>query len=134
MQGIHFNNAAWIRYHDGGDTFNSPPSSTDKATLGARVALSDEAGSDEYGIVAHAFMKSRTEQVRFSLNEFRGVKYIDVRVYYLAPEGTYHPTKKGVTFKPSQLADLMEGVVALGELVGTSDAEMHGTDVDFEKE
>jgi hypothetical protein len=49
--------------------------------------------------------RSDTEQLRVALREFKGRKYIDVRVFFL-PEGTdeMKPTKKGVTLYTNEIS------------------------------
>ena len=61
--------------------------------------------------------KSATEQVRISLNEFKGKKYIDIRTYYLADDEEYKPTKKGVTLSVNLFQELKTGVEKIEEVV-----------------
>ena len=49
--------------------------------------------------------------VRVALTEFRKRQYIEIRTYYMADDGEWRPTKKGITLSP----DLMREVhAALG--------------------
>jgi len=48
--------------------------------------------------------------VRISENEYRDRKYIDIRQYYKDREGEFRPTKKGVTFSPDLLDDVIESL------------------------
>lgn len=49
--------------------------------------------------------------VRVALTEFRNRQYIEVRTYYMAEDGEWKPTRKGITLNP----DLMRQVhAALG--------------------
>ena len=56
-----------------------------------------------------------TQQVRLTVNEFRGVEYLHLRKYYLDFEGDYKPSKDGVAmsldFQNSKL--LFEGLVEI---------------------
>ena len=56
-----------------------------------------------------------TEQVRLTINEFRGVEYIHLRKYYLDFEGDFKPSKDGVAmsldFENSKA--LFEGLVEI---------------------
>ena len=56
-----------------------------------------------------------TEQVRLTINEFRGVEYIHLRKYYLDFEGDFKPSKDGVAmsldFENSKA--LFEGLVEM---------------------
>ena len=40
--------------------------------------------------------ESGDEQVRLTINEFKGVEYIHLRKYYLDFDGEFKPTKQGV--------------------------------------
>ena len=68
------------------------------------------------------FQKSATEKVIAKLREFRGRRYADIRVYYLAniTDNTYAPTKKGVTIAPDLLPELAKMVDEL--IAASSDA------------
>ncbi|OLA94959.1 MAG: hypothetical protein BHW64_01240 [Candidatus Melainabacteria bacterium LEY3_CP_29_8] len=67
--------------------------------------------------------RSSTEQLQISINEYKGKKYLDLRIFYTTDNGaSWLPTKKGVTISPSDLSILKEAVeVAIGELDGLSD-------------
>jgi len=76
------------------------------------------------------FQKSATEKVVAKLREYRGRRYADIRIYYLAniSENTYAPTKKGLTISPDLLPDLatlVEGLMAAsrGQEPGSEDIE-----------
>ena len=56
----------------------------------------DISASDEFGIPVHAFARTAREEIRISLNEYRGFEYIDIRVFYRGEDG-FRPSKKGVT-------------------------------------
>ena len=59
-----------------------------------------------------------TEQVRLTVNEFRGTEYLHLRKYYLDFEGDFKPSKDGVAlrldFNNSKL--LFEGLVEIRSL------------------
>lgn len=74
--------------------------------------------NDQYGVPVHVFQKSKTEQVRISINEYRGHEYIDIRIFYLSDDDKFLPTKKGVTVKKDLYPELLAGVVQLGETLG----------------
>lgn len=63
----------------------------------------------------HAFQKNALEEIRVSLNVFRGKEYIDIRIFYKGDDGEYHPSKKGVTLSPDLLSDLQEALKKLEE-------------------
>lgn len=49
-------------------------------------------------------------EVRVNLSEYRGGHYLDLRVWYLTPEGAWRPTRKGVTVLEEQAPDLLEAI------------------------
>jgi len=51
--------------------------------------------------------RNATEVVRVSAEEFKGRKYIDIRIYFKDNEGEWRPTKKGVTVQPDKVEELM---------------------------
>ncbi len=55
--------------------------------------------------------KNANNKIRISITEFKGNNYIDVRVYYEDDAGEYKPTKKGVTFRPDQISQVMDGLL-----------------------
>lgn len=63
----------------------------------------------------HSFAKNALEEIRVSINIFRGKEYIDIRTYYKGDDGEFHPSKKGVTMSPELLPDLVEAVQKLEE-------------------
>ena len=69
-----------------------------------------------------------TEQVKLTINEFRGVEYMHLRKYYLDFEGDFKPSKDGVAmpldFQNSRA--LFEGLVeilSLAEAKGILEAQ-----------
>jgi hypothetical protein len=55
--------------------------------------------------------KNATNKIRVSVTEFKGNNYIDLRVYYEDEAGEYKPTKKGVTFRPDQISQVIDGLL-----------------------
>lgn len=70
------------------------------------------------GKILSVIPKGNTEQLQISINEFKGKKYLDLRIYFTQDNGTsWTPTKKGVTISPESLTILQEAVeVAIHEL------------------
>ena len=52
--------------------------------------------------------KTGTEVVRVGTEEFKGRKYLDVRIYFVNDEGERKPTKKGVTIQPDKVDAFIE--------------------------
>lgn len=55
--------------------------------------------------------RSATEQLQIAVSEFKGKKYLDLRIFYTTDTGaTWLPTKKGVTVFPENLELLKEAI------------------------
>lgn len=54
--------------------------------------------------------KTDSQIIRISEQEYQGYKFIDIRQYYLDDDGKFKPTKKGVTFPPDLLQDIINGL------------------------
>ncbi len=54
--------------------------------------------------------RSFNEKILFSVSEFKGKRYADIRVYYEDDEGDWKPTKKGVTVSLDSFAEFVEHV------------------------
>ena len=65
----------------------------------------------EYPQILATVPRSATEEIQISINEYRGKKYLDLRVYYTTDDGlNWNPTKKGVTFSPDKLSELKDAI------------------------
>ena len=54
-------------------------------------------------------IKKGTDEVRVAINEYKGVKYCDVRKWYTPRGGGEHkPTKDGVTFSLAHIRTMRE--------------------------
>lgn len=51
--------------------------------------------------------KNRREELRFTLDEFKGHRFVTMRIYAPTRDGAMVPTKSGVTFKPMLLPDIL---------------------------
>ncbi len=52
--------------------------------------------------------RNETEVVRISAEEYKGRKYVDIRIYFENDAGEWKPTKKGVTVAPEKIDEFME--------------------------
>jgi hypothetical protein len=59
--------------------------------------------------------RSETEVLRVSAEEYKGRKYIDIRIYFANDEGEWKPTKKGVTIQPDKVDTFLELIKKAGE-------------------
>ena len=57
--------------------------------------------------------KNKTNYVLFVLREYEGHPYVDVWEFYDAEDGKRLPTKKGITFTPKVLDQVVDGLVQL---------------------
>ena len=67
--------------------------------------------------MATVLEKNSRESLVINQSEFKGVKLVDVRVYYKDEEGNLKPTKKGVSVRLNQLDALIK---ALSEVSATA--------------
>ena len=57
--------------------------------------------------------KNKTNYVQIELREYEGHPYVDVREFYDGEDGKRMPTKKGITFTPKVLGQVIDGLVEL---------------------
>ncbi len=48
--------------------------------------------------------------VRVALTEFRKRQYIEIRTYYMADDGDWKPTRKGITLDPDLMKEVYEAL------------------------
>ncbi len=53
------------------------------------------------------------EKIFFSLSEFKGKKYADIRIYFENDEGEWKPTRKGLPLSLDRFAEFKEHVGTL---------------------
>jgi hypothetical protein len=59
--------------------------------------------------------KNATAEVWVCLRDYQAKQYVDVREYFLlGDDRQWHPTKKGIMIPPPLLAQVIDGVEALG--------------------
>ncbi len=66
--------------------------------------------------------KSWNEKIVFSLSDYKGKNYADIRVYFEDDEGEWKPTKKGITIALDRFSEFKEH---LGQLEQFLTAEGH---------
>ena len=78
-----------------------------------------ELNHDTYeGVLIGSIPKRATEEVLVGLREYKGTRFIDVRSYFLAADGEWRPSTKGVTLPTEAFGELAETVGRLGEALG----------------
>ena len=56
--------------------------------------------------------KNSRESIVVSETEYKGNKYVDVRVFYKDTDGSLKPTRKGVSVRPEKVAELRDALSA----------------------
>ena len=56
--------------------------------------------------------KNSRESIVVSETEYKGNKYVDVRVFYKDTDGSLKPTRKGVSVRPEKVAELVTALSA----------------------
>lgn len=72
-------------------------------------------------VMVSSFKRNPTEEVRATLKEFRGRRYLDLRIYYQDDEGEWKPTRKGVSLSTDFMPELKEAVFALEKALEEED-------------
>ena len=61
------------------------------------------------------YWKRENEIIRISLREFRGHDYVDIRQYYKSVGDDFLPTKKGITYNPELIDEVIDTLRSLKE-------------------
>ena len=56
--------------------------------------------------------KNSRESIVVSETEYKGNKYVDVRVFFKDTDGSLKPTRKGVSVRPEKVAELVAALTA----------------------
>jgi hypothetical protein len=56
--------------------------------------------------------KNSRESIVVNETEYKGNKYVDVRVFYKDTDGSLKPTRKGVIIRPEQVGELVAALSA----------------------
>jgi hypothetical protein len=70
---------------------------------------------DDSSQLVAQFEKNAKEEVRVSIDDFRGRKIINIRVYYRSDAGQWLPGKQGLALAVDRYRDLADAVLRLGE-------------------
>jgi hypothetical protein len=54
--------------------------------------------------------KNLKEKIRVSIEEYRGHKFIDCRVYWQDDQGEWHPSKKGIALNSDSIDKVIEAL------------------------
>ncbi len=61
--------------------------------------------------------KGPNEKIFFSLSEYKGKNYADIRIHFENDEGEWKPTRKGLTISVDRFAEFKDNVGALEEFL-----------------
>ncbi len=61
------------------------------------------------------FEKNSREEVRLNVEEYKGRKIINIRVYYRSETGEWRPGSQGLALSVDRYRDLAEAVLKVGE-------------------
>jgi hypothetical protein len=85
--------------------------------------MEDTNGRDTRVTLAEFIRNARGETVRIATSDFKGLDLIDLRVWYLGPDGELRPSAKGFAVKRELLPDLLDAVLTAAELLGVEGPE-----------
>ena len=69
--------------------------------------------ADETNDIVAEMDKGWNEKIIFSVSDFKGKKYANIRIYYEDDEGAWKPTKKGITVAMDSFREFKERVEEL---------------------
>lgn len=55
--------------------------------------------------------KNQKEKIIVSVNEFKGHRYVDLRIHFEGDNGEYVPTKKGISISSKIVEEVVELIV-----------------------
>jgi hypothetical protein len=73
--------------------------------------------------VVSSFKRNPTEEVRAGIKEFKGRRYIDLRIYYMDDQGEWKPTRKGISLATDFMPELKKAVGAIETELKTMEKE-----------
>ena len=59
--------------------------------------------------------KGKNEVIRIEISEFKGKRYLNLRVWYRDDKGDFKPTQKGISVAPELYERLRDGILLAGE-------------------
>ena len=62
--------------------------------------------------------RNETERLRIESSNYKGADFISIRIYYLADNGEWRPTKKGITVKPDKVDELIGFLTQARDTIG----------------
>ena len=73
-------------------------------------------------ITQQAFPTKKGEEIQLCISEYKGRKYLDMRIWFLSKQtNSLRPTKKGINFSADKLQDLQSALWKLSQVVKNSE-------------
>ena len=61
--------------------------------------------------------KNSRERLRVQVKEYKGLTYVDLRVWYIGEDGEFAPSSKGVMLKPCHVVEVAQGLMLASQAV-----------------
>lgn len=79
---------------------------------------------DDFGILVQSIAKNKRQRIDVRVNEYKGTTFLDIREYFLHNEsGEWRPGRKGIAVRDELYPELLQAIVAGGELLGFADPD-----------
>lgn len=79
--------------------------------------------------------RSPTEELQIAISEYKGKKYVDIRIFYTTDEGdNWNPTKKGVTVPPDKIEEVKTALAKAQVELGVTEEELEESEKTEEPE
>jgi hypothetical protein len=65
---------------------------------------------EEIGTLIAEIQKNSRERLRVTVGQYKGHEYIGIRIWFVAGDGEYRPTRSGITLKPSLIPQLLQSL------------------------
>jgi hypothetical protein len=82
----------------------------------------------------YKFSKNSMEEVRVSIQDYKGRRYLSIWVWFKNDEDNWQPSKKGLNLSLDLLGDLKKAIDAALEFEGEAKAEGQANEIETEKE
>ncbi len=70
-------------------------------------SVNSEPQDDRESLSLGVIQKPNGEQIRLEWTRYHGRPFLDVRIWYQAEDGTWHPSKRGVSVGKHQIRDFV---------------------------
>jgi len=108
-------------------TFDRKPanqSRPDMQELRQQVAQAEQTDAPDAGDVLLELDRSKKgeapEKLRIAIKEYESHKYLDCRIWWRRQDGTWLPTKRGITVRGRELSDVMRVLAEAGKKLGAN--------------